>query len=186
VPNVLLREKKLKWLSKVLTIIFCLILAKDKLSLDQNLISKNWESNVKNSILSMEYQFKNSTENLFHATNRQRNLRANIKNTTFELSPRISNGENWKIKYQLKEISKQNVSYSLSNFKSTQNQNKLKIANNEIEISYQNNVHGIRQDFIIQKKINLNSPLKVKIEISSPFKILGANDKIVHLKNVLL
>jgi hypothetical protein len=86
----------------------------------------------------------------------------------------------------LKEISKQNVSYSLSNFKSTQNQNKLKIANNEIEISYQNNVHGIRQDFIIQKKINLNSPLKVKIEISSPFKILGANDKIVHLKNVLL
>lgn len=182
-PNVFLREKKLKWLSKILFLIFCLFLAKDQLSLDQNLISKNWESNVKNSILSMEYQFRNNSDNLFEATNRQRNLRADIKNTSFELSPRIKDNHEWKIKYQLKEISKQNISYSLSNFKSIHHQNKLKIANNEIEIAYQNNVHGIRQDFIIQKKINLNSPLKVKIEINSPFKILANKEKVVHLKD---
>ena len=173
----------LKWFLKFAPIFLSLFLVKDNFTLSEGLISKNWESHIKNSIQSLEYQFQKKANDTYQATNRKRNLRASIFQNNFELTSRTSSNDNWKIQYQLKQISKDHKNYSISNLKPEHKKNKLKIKNNEVDIVYQNSDSGIRQDFIVHKKIESDGLLKVKIEISTPFKLIASKEKLVHVKN---
>ena len=63
-----------------------------------------WESRVRNQIMQSEY-FTRPVKNNFEFTNRAKNIRAKIAQTTFEVSSR---DERWKISYDLIGFGKNN------------------------------------------------------------------------------
>jgi len=145
--------------------------------------SKNWENEVKKSIVKLEYEIRDSknNQNHFEATNRKRNLRSKISATNFELTPRVK--DQFKINYELKSIDKGQSSIDLNSFDHFKNKNKLTFSNESVEIRYLNNENGIRQDFYVKRKPEGSKNLKVELQVSSPFKLKSTDSLVAHMRD---
>lgn len=154
----------------------CPINANDAQSINQKIVT---------TLNSLEYQMRDSKKNIntYEVTNRKNNLRASFSERNFSIESRSENNK-WNINYKLDSIFLSEKKYDLTNLKAEKKQNSLFINNDQIAINYYNSEKGIRQDFIIKKKINENSnKLKLNLEVNSPFELKALKDKLIHHKN---
>lgn len=135
-----------------------------------------WESRVRNQIMQSEY-FTRPVKNNFEFTNRAKNIRAKIAQTTFEVSSR---DERWKISYDLIGFGKNNQIIKPSSLIASAKGPNLSLKNTQLEIYYHNSTAGIRQDFIIYQKPIGQGDLQLYLNVETPFDLYVSDSKVVH------
>lgn len=150
-------------------------LAKAKPKVAGNTTDLQWQSKAEQYIAEMEYYFKKDGNNpVFYAANRSQRLGFSINESGYKISPEVfmdkrSIHKNWVENISLLSISKgkeellpvRQYSYKL-------NKTELNYTYPGFSIQYINNEKGLRQNFIVDKKLDGTHNLEVLLKYKGP------------------
>ena len=155
-----------------------------------NLAVNDWEENVYSDLSNQEYHIRYSeSAHALSSPNRARNLRVHYTPTSFQIQPRISEGKNWKAKFNLKGIYKGSELAYAPDIDPVQKLDQHQLTFQyaaPFEVEYLNDDRGMRQNFIVNERPDGNGDLRVHMEINSDLHpVLKSRDDLVLAKHNL-
>lgn len=113
--------------------------------------------------------------------NRANNMRFTYHADGFEVKSRVKDAESWQIKMNLKGLYRDKIPVlvPISNPVITLNGNQLVYHHNTFDVEYINNMHGMRQNFIVHQKPNGSSPLKVMLQVKADNLMMKCNGNVL-------
>ena len=156
---------------------------------NQNSIDKDWLQKAERFVTDLEYEFKKADQSSFkfYTANRKQKIGFTFSNSGYTVSPikftdNIVSNE-WKTNFQFVKLSRGNAALRLGDqYTSTLNKANLRFQFPGIDIEYINNADGLRQNFIVSKKLTGNDDLELLLKVSGDL-VASVNNNEVILKD---
>ncbi|NTV47413.1 MAG: hypothetical protein HGB11_13045, partial [Chlorobiales bacterium] len=132
----------------------------------QNNIDQNWLQQVKQHIEHSEYFIqRQENESAYQSPNRAQNLRFTYYENGFKVQPH-TDGEEWQVEFRLKTVDRGEKGLPIEKMVLSAEENKLKATSPSLDIQYQNDKNGMRQDFIIKVRPDGKNNLRLNFAAS--------------------
>jgi hypothetical protein len=142
-----------------------------------------WQDKARKYAIDMEYDFYSVNNGVFTATNNNNHIRASINSLGYAIYSLQTNYEkNRLVDFHLKTISRNSVAYSFKEANSNKTAFGLVYRSSLVDVEYANNEKGLRQNFILKKKIAGNGPVKINIQVTSNLSVQLVNQEklVIH------
>ena len=152
----------------------------------ENSIDKNWFENAQKFISEREYDFKknNSASFEFYAGNKSQRIGFTFTNSGYTVSSidftGDKNSEHWKTNFEFIKLSKGKAELQLSSQPTVAvNKANLRFQFPGVGIEYINNENGLRQNFIVSKKIAGDKNLELLLRIQGDLTASVNNNELI-------
>ena len=177
--------------SIILVIIFaCVLMMNGDVFLEENngkvsneITDGDWYIRAIKNIEESEYFIKyDDNTSTFQSPNRNNDLRFYYYENGFSVEPR-ENENKWNIGIYLLSYGREDDSIKYLGGTITSNKNKALVENNDITIEYINNNSGMRENFIVHKKVEGNELLELNLRIDGDTEYEVGNNVILFKKD---
>jgi VCBS repeat-containing protein len=158
---------------------------------NQNFPDRSWIQQAQNFLTERSFDFKTSdrTDFKFHTSNANQKIGLNFTSSGYKVSPikfgKDNSSENWFAEFNFLSITRNKEKLLASGeYATIQNNNNLNFRFKDFSIEYINNDKGLRQNFIVNKKLAGNDKLEVRLSLAGNLvPSVNNNELILEDKN---
>ncbi|UCG29914.1 MAG: FG-GAP repeat protein, partial [candidate division WOR-3 bacterium] len=143
-------------------------------------IDGDWWSHVQENIAKSEYEIRwHSEYSEYRSPNRAQNLRFSYYPDGFKVQPRVQ-GDIWSATFRLSEFGRYRNMVPYQGEDIAVEGCNARVSGNGVDLEFQNSDKGMRENFLVQKRINGNRDLILEFSILRQNLSMGVDKDVIH------